>query len=109
MYDFVGSEVLDRGESLRLLGTVPIGRVVFTEQALPAAQPVSFALFDDAVVFRATAGSRLAAAARDAVVAFEADEFDPTLRSGWSVLVVGRAREIRDPEVLRLIGGLPLR
>lgn len=102
-------EVLDRGECLRLLGSVPIGRVVFTERALPAAQPVSFVLFDDAVVFRTAAGSTLAAGARDAVVAFEADEYDPVLGTGWSVLIVGTASEIRDPEQLRLVSGLPLR
>jgi uncharacterized protein len=109
MDDSVYFEVLDRAECLRLLGSVPIGRVVFSEQALPAAQPVGFVLFDGAVVFRTATGSRLAAGARDAVVAFEADEFDPGRGTGWSVLVVGQAAEIRDPEQLRLVGRLPLR
>jgi len=82
MYDSVGSEALDRGECLRLLGSVSIGRIIFTEHALPAAEPVNFALLGDAVVFRTAAGSRLAAAARNAVVAFEADEFHPATRAG---------------------------
>ncbi|WP_225978148.1 pyridoxamine 5'-phosphate oxidase family protein [Gandjariella thermophila] len=102
-------EVLDRGECLRLLGSVPIGRVVFSEHALPAAQPVGFALFDGAVVFRTATDSGLSAGVRGTVVAFEADEFDPVVGSGWSVLVVGTASEVRDPEQLRLISGLPLR
>src|SRR5207248_182284 len=94
MYDSVGSEALDRGECLRLLGSVSIGRIIFTEHALPAAEPVNFALLGDAVVFRTAAGSRLAAAARNAVVAFEADEFHPATNTGWSVLVVGGRMEL---------------
>lgn len=35
------TEQLDRSEALRLLGTVPLGRVVFTHQALPAIRPVN--------------------------------------------------------------------
>lgn len=109
MYDSVGIEVLDRDECLRLLASVPIGRIVFTERALPAAQPVSFVLFEDGVLFRTAAGSTLSGAARNAVVAFEADEFDAARHTGWSVLVVGNAVEVRDPATLRLINALPLR
>ena len=32
-----------------------------------------------------------------AVVAFEADEFDAATRSGWSVVVTGRATVVTDP------------
>lgn len=35
------TEQLDRSEALRLLGTVPLGRIVFTHQALPAIRPVN--------------------------------------------------------------------
>lgn len=34
----------DRAECLSLLRTVPVGRIVFTECALPAIQPVNFTL-----------------------------------------------------------------
>lgn len=88
---------LDRAECLRLLGKSAIGRVVFTESALPAAQPVNFLLDDEEVVFRTANGSKLAAATRHHVVAFETDHIDERTRTGWSVLGVGEAYEVVDP------------
>ena len=87
---------LSRAECLRLLATVPIGRISYTRQALPAVEPVNFALHDGAIVIRTDAGGKLAAATRRAVVAFQADDLDPVLRSGWSVTVVGRCEEVTD-------------
>ena len=89
-------EELSRPECLRLLGTVPIGRISYTRQALPAVEPVNFALHDGAIVIRTNAGGKLAAATRRAVVAFQADDLDPVLRSGWSVTVVGACEEVTD-------------
>ena len=88
---------LDRAECLRLLGEAAIGRVVFTESALPAAQPVNYLLDDEEVVFRTANGSKLAAATRHHVVAFETDHVDERTRTGWSVLGVGEAYEVLDP------------
>jgi hypothetical protein len=48
-------------------------------------------------------GSKVAAAARGAVVAFEVDDVDPVARTGWDVTVVGPSRVVADPaEVARL-------
>ena len=88
---------LDRGECLRLLGKNTVGRVVFTEGALPAAHPVTYLLDDEEVIFRTGAGSKLAAAARHHIVGFQADEIDPYTRTGWSVLGVGQAYEVVTP------------
>src|SRR5689334_91961 len=67
---------LDRQECLRLLAKVPVGRVVYTRQALPAVLPINFALDEDASVLLFTsAGSDLVRAIDGVVVAFEADEF----------------------------------
>ncbi|HET9257501.1 MAG TPA: pyridoxamine 5'-phosphate oxidase family protein [Pseudonocardiaceae bacterium] len=96
MHDSGGSEVLHSQECLRLLATVPIGRVVFTDQALPGVLPVAFLLHDGMIVLRTRDGSKLSAKARDTVVAFEADEFDIETRTGWSVTVIGHARHIRN-------------
>jgi hypothetical protein len=49
-----------------------------------------------------------AAAGRRAVVAFQADELDPVLRSGWSVTVVGRCEEMTDAEVIARLDKLGL-
>lgn len=93
-----GCRVLDRQECLRLLAKVPVGRVVYTRQALPAVLPVNFSLDEDAsVLFHTSARSDLVRAIDGAVVAFEADEFRATIRSGWSVVVTGRATVVTDP------------
>ncbi|MFD8562397.1 pyridoxamine 5'-phosphate oxidase family protein [Streptosporangium canum] len=106
--DSPGLQVLTREECLGLLSAAPIGRIVFTDHALPAVQPVNFHLNDQAIVIRTTIGSKLAAATRRAVVAFEADEIDPELRTGWSVTAVGQARAVTDPAEIDLLAALPL-
>ncbi|WP_112471129.1 pyridoxamine 5'-phosphate oxidase family protein [Streptomyces triticisoli] len=93
-----GFRALDRQECLRLLGKVPVGRVVYTRQALPAVLPVNFALDTDAsVLVRTSARSDLVRAVDGVVVAFEADEFNTETRSGWSVVVTGQAHVVADP------------
>jgi nitroimidazol reductase NimA-like FMN-containing flavoprotein (pyridoxamine 5'-phosphate oxidase superfamily) len=107
-YDSSGLQVLDRAECLRLLGTVPMGRVAFTVDALPAIQPVTFALVDDQIVIRMRHGSRLVAGIQDTIVAFEADHYDEATHSGWSVTVVGPA-VTAGPELAERLARLPLR
>jgi nitroimidazol reductase NimA-like FMN-containing flavoprotein (pyridoxamine 5'-phosphate oxidase superfamily) len=98
-------EVLGRQQCLALLETVQVGRLVFTEDALPAVQPVNFRLSGDDVVIRVAGGAKLTAAARNFVVAFQADELDPDLRTGWSVTVVGHAQRITDVDELVQVAG----
>jgi nitroimidazol reductase NimA-like FMN-containing flavoprotein (pyridoxamine 5'-phosphate oxidase superfamily) len=90
-------ESLTREESIELLSSAVVGRVVFTLSALPAVVPVSFGVLDDALVLRTSEGTRLAAAADGGVLAFEADEIDPVSRTGWSVVVTGIAELVTDP------------
>jgi hypothetical protein len=89
--------VLDEAECLDLLSTAAVGRVCFTEGALPAIQPVSFRLDGGEILIRTRSGSKVAAASRGAVLAFEVDEFRIPDRTGWNVTVVGPSRLIRDP------------
>ena len=103
-----GLEVLERDESVELLRNAVIGRVLVTVGALPSAFPVNYALLGDDVVFRTGAGTKLTAAARDAVVAFQVDDFDAQGHGGWSVLVTGHATEIEAPEELEAAVRLPL-
>ncbi|GGT89235.1 DNA-binding protein [Actinomadura citrea] len=88
---------LTRAECLRLMSTATVGRIVFTEQALPAVAPVGFVVDGEDVVISVPRGSRLVTATRGAIVAFQADDLDSTGRTGWSVTVIGRARVARDP------------
>lgn len=74
-----------------------VGRVVYTEAALPAVTPVNYALDGHRVVFRTAPGSRLARAVTGQVVAFEVDQLDRETRTGWSVVVTGVAHELEMP------------
>jgi uncharacterized protein len=109
MYDTNGLEVLTPQDCLSLLGSARIGRIAYTDQALPAVQPVTFVIDNDSVLVRTGDGAQLASAARNAVVAFQVDELDPDSRRGWAVMVVGYAHEVTDPDELHRVEQLPLR
>jgi uncharacterized protein len=109
LYDSEGLKILTEQECRDLLGSVPHGRIVFTDRALPAIQPVNFVMADGEVVISTAAGSKLAAAARNAVVAFEIDEFDHTLATGWSVVIIGHARVVAEDGELTHLRALPLK
>jgi hypothetical protein len=103
--DFNGTtlEQLPRDECLRLVGQVPLGRIVYTRQALPEVELVNFTLVDGDIVIRTDSGGKLAAATHGAVVAFEADSVDISAHAGWSVTIVGYSRAVTDgEEILRL-------
>jgi len=95
---------LDRGACLSLLTDSDLGRVVFTEAALPAAEPVNYVLDGQEVLFL-TASARTLTATLRAVVAFQANEIDPLTHTGWSVLGIGQAYEVADPERLAALAG----
>ena len=98
-------EVLDRAQCLALLQLVPVGRLVFTEHALPAVQPADFRWWRGDVVVRVADPAVLAAASGNRIVAFETDELDTDLHCGWSVTVVGHAQVITDvPDLIELSG-----
>lgn len=93
-------ESLPRAESLRLLSTVSLGRLVFTHLALPAIRPVNHAVAGEQVIIRAYLGTASSTAVRGqsgTVVAYEADLIDPDTHLGWSVIIVGRASRLTDP------------
>jgi uncharacterized protein len=91
-------EHLSPDECMRLMGSVAVGRIVYTRQALPAVELVNFALVDGDIVIRTSAEGKLAAATRGAVVAFEADAVEVDGQAGWSVAIVGRRfRAAREP------------
>jgi hypothetical protein len=101
-------EHLSRGECMRLMGSVPMGRIVYTRQALPAVELVNFALDHGDVIIRTDSGGKLAAATRGAVVAFEADSVDVTARGGWSVTIVGYSQAVTDSEEIRRLNRVEL-
>ncbi|HXQ91138.1 MAG TPA: pyridoxamine 5'-phosphate oxidase family protein [Acidimicrobiales bacterium] len=98
--DTEGLEVLVAEQCLELLAGARLGRVAVTVGAVPAIFPVHYRLLDGQVVFRAGDGTDLHAAVADTVVAFEVDDVDPDWTGGWSVLVVGVARDVRDVDAV---------
>jgi nitroimidazol reductase NimA-like FMN-containing flavoprotein (pyridoxamine 5'-phosphate oxidase superfamily) len=70
-----------------------VGRLGFVRDGQPVILPVNYVVDGETIVFRTGAGTRLDAL-RDARVAFEVDAVDTEHRTGWSVLVQGRAREV---------------
>jgi hypothetical protein len=94
-------------ECLRLLATVPVGRIVYTRQALPAVEPVRFTL-DGGHIFAAVgAASALPATVHQSVVAFQADRFDDN-HGSWAVTVVGDVQIVSDPAKMEKLRGTGL-
>jgi uncharacterized protein len=89
--DHAGLEILPFDECLRLLASVPVGRVGFFADGEIVMLPVNHIVDGNDVVFRTAHGSKLSAAEGQELVAFEADRYDELTRSGWSVVVCGRA------------------
>lgn len=87
-------ETLNHRQCLDRLQQVRVGRLVFTEDGVPAIHPVNFRVWQGDVVLRVAGGPKLEAATSHQVVAFEADELDADLRNGWSVTVVGTAEPV---------------
>ncbi|MFC5801675.1 pyridoxamine 5'-phosphate oxidase family protein [Streptomyces formicae] len=86
------------------LSTHGVGRVAVTTSGGPAVVPVNYAVIDDAIAFR-TAPDSVPAAAVGTDVAFEVDHLDEATSEGWSVLVVGPARVVTEPDAVRRLDG----
>jgi hypothetical protein len=85
------------------MASVPVGRIIYTRQALPAVDLVNFTLDRGDIIIRTDRNGTLAAATRGSVVAFEADSLDPAGRAGWSVTVIGQSHQVTDAgEISRL-------
>ena len=98
---------LEREACLRLLASVPVGRVAVSVRALPAIRTVRFTLTPGHVVFRVSPDSTLRRAATG-VVAFQADDYDAAARHGWCVQVVGRSEEVPERHQTEEMAGLSL-
>jgi nitroimidazol reductase NimA-like FMN-containing flavoprotein (pyridoxamine 5'-phosphate oxidase superfamily) len=103
-----GMVVLERDECLRRLARGRVGRVAVTFGALPAVFPVNFTMFEGDVLFRTTSGSKLSAAVRNDIIAFEIDHVDHMGHLGWSVLVIGPSHEVVEPAEFEAAARAPL-
>jgi nitroimidazol reductase NimA-like FMN-containing flavoprotein (pyridoxamine 5'-phosphate oxidase superfamily) len=92
--DHAGLEILPFDECLRLLASVPVGRVGFFADGEIVLLPVNHVVEGHDVVFHTAHGSKLSAIEGQHLAAFEADHYNEQTRSGWSVLVSGRAEMV---------------
>ena len=95
-------EDLANSACLELLRDNHFGRVAFVEQTdgLPVIMPVNYLMYGETVVFRTDPDSKLGRAMRSTTAAFEIDGIDERERTGWSVVVSGRAEEVVEPNEL---------
>jgi uncharacterized protein len=93
-------ELLAEGECRSLLAREHVGRVAVALGSLPLVFPVNYITAGDEVLFFTAEGTKLQAATDNRLVTFEVDHVDPATETGWSVLVVGMARERAEPAVL---------
>jgi uncharacterized protein len=102
-------EVLDRSTCLGLLQTVVIGRVAWvTDSGDAAVVPVNFVMVDDGIVFRTAEGHKLDAVQEGRRLCFEADDVEPALHVGWSVMITGTAEVVTDADEIRRLELSPL-
>ena len=91
------------------LSLTPVGRIGVLVDSAPEIYPVNFAVDGHTIVFRTDPGNKLRGLDRSPSVCFEADGVNLDERTGWSVLVKGRAVELTTPDDLRKAAELPLR
>jgi Pyridoxamine 5'-phosphate oxidase len=94
-------EELSPQECLRLLGSISLGRIVFTARALPAVRLASHLVDGGHLILRADRDAVITSDHRaevGTVVAYQADAIDPVEHVGWSATVVGVARQVTDPQ-----------
>jgi len=91
-------ELLPRTQVGRLAWTEPDGRILIL--------PVNFGVDGRTIVMRTGETVLLDAARSGKRCAFQADELEPGLRSGWTVLVDGLLRVITDEAAAERLGQL---
>ena len=100
--------IISPAECVRLLASVPVGRLVYARGGLPAVRLVNFVLDEDTLVFATGRGDKFQAAERGDVVAFEADDLDAERHLGWTVTAVGHLSVVTPDEAAELRRRLPL-
>ncbi len=103
--DHAGLETLNFDTCLRLLASVPVGRVGFVADGEVQILPVNHLVDGQDVVFRTAHGSKLSAAEGCSPLTFEADAYDERAHSGWSVVVTGRPEPVDSDAEIERLGG----
>ena len=88
---------LTRSECIHLLETHSLGRLAWQAADSQQVRPINYVFRSGAVYFRTSPQGILSELVRPADVALEVDDLDHDKRTGWSVIVYGRARAVAAP------------
>jgi nitroimidazol reductase NimA-like FMN-containing flavoprotein (pyridoxamine 5'-phosphate oxidase superfamily) len=101
----MGSHLVDLSYQmcLDLLRRGDLGRVAVCTPAGPRIFPVNYTVIDDCLVFRTAPYTVLGTHANGSRLSVEVDELDHDRRRGWSVVALGRATVVEDPEEIDAI------
>ena len=102
------TEILSESECWELLDHAAVGRLAVDIAGQPDIFPINFVVDKSGIVFRSAAGTKLAGAVLNQVVAFEIDGYEPGDRTAWSVVVKGNARPIERMQEMFDAEDLPL-
>jgi uncharacterized protein len=96
---------LTQSECIHLLETHSLGRLAWQAADSQQIRPINYAFRSGAVYFRTSPEGILSELVRPTDVALEVDDLDQHKRTGWSIIVYGRARAVAAPtEVLEQSG-----
>jgi nitroimidazol reductase NimA-like FMN-containing flavoprotein (pyridoxamine 5'-phosphate oxidase superfamily) len=95
-------ESLDREECRRLLESANIGRLAYCTDVGPRVVPMNYTLVSDALIFRTSMDTEAGSYLINSPIAFEVDQVDEFLQTGWSVVVIGNAALMNEAS-LRLL------
>lgn len=93
-------EELTTEECWKLLAGHRVGRIAWSGVRGLQVMPVNYTVVDQAILFRTSPTSGIAKALYEAEAAFQVDDVDEFLQSGWSVLVQGSTTYLDTPEDL---------
>jgi nitroimidazol reductase NimA-like FMN-containing flavoprotein (pyridoxamine 5'-phosphate oxidase superfamily) len=92
-------------ECSELLAAKSVGRVGFNGPDGPQILPLNYVVHLGDIFFRTATEGALSRAMPASRVAFEVDDIDEFMQRGWSVLVVGAAALVDDPDLLAELAG----
>jgi hypothetical protein len=78
-----------------LVRTAEVGRIAVCTTDGPDVFPLNFVVDHGTIVFRSAEGSKLSAALASTPVAFEVDGYDVSAKEAWSVVIKGKAEEVK--------------
>jgi uncharacterized protein len=91
-----GVTVLEASACWTLLRSTQVGRLAVSVEDHPDIFPINYLVDHGTVVFRTGEGTKVADVISWPHVAFEADGYQPDVGEAWSVVVKGRAEEIKN-------------